>query len=226
VKENLEVVRSLHPGIEQKAISDIIEILGLSQYADKRAGHLSLGNVQRLGLAKAFLHQPKVLFLDEPSNGLDPAGIVEIREYLRDLASEQGATIFMSSHLLGEVSKVAHRVGIIHQGRLLQEMKVGELQQQQSRRLVVRTRANDRAKRLLADAGIASSLVGQEDSIQNLLINDGNFLEYPDKIASILVAGDAPPTHLVVEEEELEEYFLRLVGQEKPLTTSTTSGRE
>ncbi len=82
VRENLEVARRLHPGTPPAAIAHMIERLGLAAYADRRAGNLSQGNAQRLGLAKALLHAPKLLFLDEPANGLDPAGIVEIREFL------------------------------------------------------------------------------------------------------------------------------------------------
>jgi ABC-2 type transport system ATP-binding protein len=124
VRENLEVMRRLRPGIESQAVARIIERLDLNQYADQRAGTLSLGNVQRLGLAKALLHKPELLLLDEPANGLDPAGIVEIRTLLIELAREQGVTVFMSSHILSEVSRLAKRIGIIHQGRLIQEREI------------------------------------------------------------------------------------------------------
>ena len=98
VEENLEVARRLHPGVPQSAIAEIIEQFGLAAYAGRRTRTLSHGNAQRLGLAKALLHKPKLVILDEPANGLDPAGIVEVREYLLRLRREQGVTIFMSSH--------------------------------------------------------------------------------------------------------------------------------
>ena len=94
VRENLEVFRRLRGLPDAKAVERIIERLALTPYADQRAGTLSLGNAQRLGLAKALLHDPAILILDEPANGLDPAGVVEIRELLRDLAHERGVTIF------------------------------------------------------------------------------------------------------------------------------------
>jgi len=128
VFENLEVARRLHPGTEPKAVSQIIERLGLATYANRRAGTLSQGNAQRLGLAKALLHYPKLLILDEPALGLDPAGIVEIRELLLELTREQGVTVFMSSHILAEVSRLARRIGIIHKGHLLQELNMDELE--------------------------------------------------------------------------------------------------
>ena len=116
VLENLEVARRLHPGTPREAIERIIERMGLTEYAKRRTGNLSQGNAQRLGLAKALIHSPKLLFLDEPANGLDPAGIVEIRELLLELTREQGVTVFMSSHILAEVSRIAQRIGIIHNG--------------------------------------------------------------------------------------------------------------
>ena len=137
VEENLEVARRLHPGVPQSAIAEIIEQFGLATYASRRAHTLSHGNAQRLGLAKALLHKPKLVILDEPANGLDPAGIVEVREYLLRLRREQGVTIFMSSHILAEVAHLADRIGIIHQGSLLQELSVGELEQNRRRKLVV-----------------------------------------------------------------------------------------
>jgi ABC-2 type transport system ATP-binding protein len=140
VCENLEVARRLHPGTPPKAVDQMIERLELGAYADRRAGTLSQGNAQRLGLAKALLHSPRLLILDEPSLGLDPAGIVEIRDLLLELTRKQGATVFMSSHILAEVSRLARRIGIIHAGRLLQEVDIDELERNRRRRLLLRVR--------------------------------------------------------------------------------------
>jgi len=121
VRENLELHRRL-TGAPAKAVADVIEQLGLGDAADRRAGHLSLGNKQRLGLARALVHAPDLLVLDEPANGLDPAGIVEIRGLLRSLADEHGTTVFVSSHILVEVAHLADRIGIVHAGRLVEEL--------------------------------------------------------------------------------------------------------
>jgi len=208
VYENLEVARRLHPGTTPKAVSNIIERMGLAAYADRRAGTLSQGNAQRLGLAKALLHSPRLLILDEPANGLDPAGIVEIRELLLELTREQGVTVFMASHILAEVSRLAQRIGIIHNGYLLQELDVNELEQNRHRRLLLRARDMEAARLALATDGHPAEIL--RDS--TLEIKDIASVEHPDNIVSLLVHAGVPPTQVMVEEEELEQYFLRLVG--------------
>ena len=208
VAENLEVARRLHPGTQKQAVGRVIERLGLAAYADRRAGVLSQGNAQRLGLAKALLHDPKLILLDEPANGLDPAGIVEIRGLLLELTRREGVTVFMSSHILAEVSRLADRIGIIHEGRLLQEMDVAGLERNRRRRLLVRTRDPEAAGRVLSAAGRPGKILAG-----GILALDGSAaIERPDDIASLLVHAGTPPMQLLVEEEELESYFLRLVG--------------
>ena len=211
VRENLEAMRRLRPGTEPKAVDRVIERLDLIAYADRRAGTLSHGNAQRLGLAKALLHNPALLILDEPANGLDPAGIVEIRNLLIELAREQGVTVFMSSHILGEVSRLAQRIGIIHQGRLLQELDVDELERNRRRRLVIRTRDGQAARSALLSAGFSADMT----SDGTIEVKDIAAIEQPDDIATRLVNAGHAPTMLNVEEEDLEHYFLRLVDVEE-----------
>jgi len=208
VLENLEVARRLHPGTDPAAISLTIERLGLAAYAQRKAGKLSHGNAQRLGLAKALLHNPRLLILDEPSLGLDPAGIVEIRQLLLELTRQQGLTVFMSSHILAEVARLAGRIGIIHQGRLLQELSSAEMERDRRRRLVLRARDSAAAHQALRSAGLAPQSLPDG----GLALADPASVERPDEVNTLLVNAGTPPAHLVVEEEELEEYFLRLVG--------------
>jgi ABC-2 type transport system ATP-binding protein len=208
VVENLEVARRLHPGTPTKAVSQIIERLGLAAYAERRAGTLSQGNAQRLGLSKALLHNPKLILLDEPANGLDPAGIVEIRALLLELTRQEGVTVFMSSHILAEVSRLAKRIGIIHEGRLLQELDTAEMERNRRRQLLIRARDIGNAQRVLAAAGHPGELLPDG----TLVLDQTTAIEHPESIATLLVQAGAPPTQLLVEEEELEPYFLRLVG--------------
>ena len=210
VSENLEVARRLHPGTSREAVSQIIERMGLAAYAERRTGNLSQGNAQRLGLAKALLHNPKLLLLDEPANGLDPAGIVEIRELLLELTRKQGVTVFMSSHILAEVARLARRIGIIHQGRLIQELDIDELERNRRRRLLLRTRDVTSAHRALMAAAQPAEIL-RDGSIE---LKNASAVEHPDDINCLLVEAGTPPTQLMVEEEELEQYFLRLVGMD------------
>lgn len=211
VRENLEVFRRLRPGTEPQVVARIIDRLALTPYADRRAGTLSLGNAQRLGLAKALLHTPELLILDEPANGLDPAGIVEIRHLLIELAHERGVTVFMSSHILGEVSRLADRIGIIHQGRLIQELAAAELQGNRRRRLMIGARDGRAAQTVLTAAGFSAALL----SPTTLQLTDIAALDHPDDLATRLVHAGHPPTMLHIDQEDLEHYFLRLVGLEE-----------
>ncbi len=121
VRENLDLQQRL-TGAPAGAVAAVIEQLGLGAVAHRLAGQLSLGNKQRLSLARALVHTPELLVLDEPANALDPAGIVEIRELLRSLADDHGTTVFVSSHILVEVAHLADRIGIVHDGRLVEEL--------------------------------------------------------------------------------------------------------
>ena len=211
VRENLDAVRRLRPGTEPRSVDRVIEQLGLAAYADRRAGTLSHGNHQRLGLAKALLHNPELLLLDEPASGLDPAGIVEIRELLLQLVREQGVTVFMSSHILGEVSRLAQRIGIIHQGRLLQELDVSELERNRRRRLLICARDPRAVQAVLLGAGFSAGM-SADGAIE---VIDGAAIERPDEIATLLVQAGHPPTMLNLEQEDLEHYFLRLIGMDE-----------
>jgi ABC-2 type transport system ATP-binding protein len=184
-----------------------IDLLGLRPYADRQARKLSLGNAQRLGLAKALLHEPSLLVLDEPVNGLDPAGVAEVRELLVDLAREQGVTVLLSSHLLGEVARTASRIGVLHEGRLVDEFDTGALAIRVHRRLEVEAREPGRAARVLRAAGYAVA-----EAPDGLVLEGEPAVTYPERVATALVQAAEPPTRLAVTEEDLESYFLRLVS--------------
>lgn len=207
VKENLEIVRRLRFISDPGCVDSIIEKFRLGEYRDRRAKDLSLGNAQRLGLAKALIHNPSLLILDEPANSLDPEGIVEIRELLKELAADKGVTIFISSHILGEISKFADRIGIIHEGRLISEMDTRNLDNGLERKLVVDTRNNGKASSVLRKEGYTVSTDGEAA----LSLEAREAIESPENIASLLVNAGCPPVMLKVEEEDLESYFLRIV---------------
>ncbi len=208
VTENLEIARRLHRIPDRNATSRVIQRLGIAPYAGRKAGTLSTGNLQRLGLARALLHEPELLILDEPASGLDPAGVVEIRELLASLAHEKEVTVFMSSHILTEVDRLATRIGIIHKGCLLEELDKERLRELRSPHLEVQARDLQAAQTALTQAGLAVT------ATQGALhLAEAHAMDAPDEVATILVQAGSPPTRLAVEQEDLEGHFLRLTGE-------------
>lgn len=208
VRENLEVFYRLRGLKDKTQIDKIIGVLQLGQYENRKARFLSLGNNQRLGLAKALLHNPKLLLLDEPINGLDPAGIVEIREFLKDLVKNHHTTIFLSSHILSEISKVATRIGIVHNGKLIREINSNELEHQIIKKLSVNTLDNQKALQVLKDKGFTAA-INESGLIES---QDNKAITNPEIISALLVNSGFPPKMLHVIEEDLEAYFLRMIG--------------
>jgi len=207
VRENLDIFFDLRKLKDPALIDKVIDQLKLTVYTNKKAKHLSLGNQQRLGLAKALLHQPQLLILDEPTNGLDPAGIVEIRTLLRSL-TENGASVLISSHLLSEVAQMAHRIGIIHEGKLIKELFAEELETQLIKKVVIHTKDNGQAIALLKKSEFDAQIVGDR-----IYATDDKAISSPELITKLLSDADLPPTEIYVNKENLEMYFLRIIGK-------------
>ncbi|MEO7174948.1 MAG: ATP-binding cassette domain-containing protein [Saprospiraceae bacterium] len=208
VYENLRVFYKLRQLSTPNAIDDIIDNLKLSKYRNTKASALSLGNHQRLGLAEALMHSPKLLILDEPINGLDPEGIVEVRELLIELA-KNGSTIFLSSHILGEIAKLANRIAIIHEGRLIKELTTKELSNQIIRKILLQTTDNEKALHCLLAANYsAKKTVGNEIEIAG-----AEALKYPELISKLLTENGLPPKQIYLFAEDLEMYFLRTIKE-------------
>jgi ABC-2 type transport system ATP-binding protein len=207
VRENLEIQRRL-TGSSKAALERSIGLLGLSELADRRAGRLSLGNKQRLALARAMLHRPRLLVLDEPANALDPAGIVEIRRLLRRLADEEGVTIFVSSHILAEISQLVDRIGIIHRGRLIEEIDGKQPRAEAQSRLEVRVSDPERACVLLKE----TLGIGNIRRLSNGGLEIVETAVRPAAVARLLVQSgmDLDALHPIY--EDLETRFLRMTG--------------
>lgn len=151
--ENLTIVQDIL-GKPKSEVYRVLELVGLSEAADKEVRSFSFGMKQRLGLAFAFLNNPDILILDEPTNGLDPKGIVEIRELLRRLSQEEGKTIFISSHNISEIEAIADRVGIIHQGSLVFEGTLDELYRSNHSTYILEVNDEEKTRQLLTEKRI------------------------------------------------------------------------
>ena len=153
-RENLDLTRCLI-GLPRTEIDRVLEVVEMSEHAGRRVSDYSLGMRQRLGLARARLGAPPVLILDEPTNGLDPDGIADMRRFLGELPARTGATVLLSSHLLGEIEQTATHVGIIHQGRLVLEGELARLKAEMAPEIAVEIDDPARAAELAAARGFA-----------------------------------------------------------------------
>lgn len=212
-RENLEVTRRLL-GAPRHLIDVALETVKLTKDADRRVREYSLGMRQRLGLALALLNKPELLILDEPTNGLDPAGIHEMRDLIRRLPDEFGVTVFLSSHLLGEVEQIASHIGIIHEGRLLFQGPLTELQTKQQTQLIVGVKQLDAASESLAKAGW-----NVHRSIDGTLSVAARTADDAAKINKLLVDQRLDVFHIALAQPSLEDIFLTL-------TTTPAAGRK
>ena len=214
VRENLEIFRRLRYLKDPASVHEVTETLHLQPYMNVKAKNLSLGNAQRLGLAKALIHKPGLLILDEPANALDPYGIVQTRELLEDLAMNHGVTIFISSHILGEVSRLATRIGIIHEGKLIRESETDQLKLHRQRALHIRTLENRKALEILLSLNYQTELL-DDGTIE---IKDNAAISHPEIISESLALKGLPPSKIGVEEEDLEHFFFRIISQNSSKT--------
>jgi ABC-2 type transport system ATP-binding protein len=204
--DNLRVLAGVRGGVPSGRIAEALERVGLSTRAHNRVGSFSLGMKQRLGLAGALLHHPALLILDEPSNGLDPAGIVAMRQLLLDLARD-GATILLCSHLLAEVQQICDRVLILAEGRMVAQ---GEVLHLLRRGAHTRLRVDNLplAERLLRDAAWVEGVVRDGDALL-VTLTDAHDLT----LGRLLAANGLAVLELRRQELDLEQMFLALTGQ-------------
>lgn len=205
--ENLKL-KCIAMGVRDKeTVPRLLECVGLSDTGKKHAGKFSMGMKQRLGIAIALVGEPDVVILDEPVNGLDPQGIVEIRETIERLKEERGITFIISSHILEELSKIATRYGIIHNGVLLQEMSRKELLEKCSERIELKADDTAKACTVLEEMGIKEYQVVDKDTIQIFERLDGS-----GEITVALAKSNVKTLSIQVKNEALEDYYLNLTG--------------
>ena len=206
--DNLRIAALLQR-VSEERITEVLDIVGLSDAGDKLTSHYSLGMKQRLGIAIALLHQPSLLILDEPTNGLDPAGIKDLRRLIISFQRDYGMTVFLSSHLLSEIEQVATHIGVIHHGQLLFEGTKESLQAQNHPRLALTTPAIDKAQRVIEKLGITPSVHNGQ-----LIIQPGSDEKTADIVAE-LVASAVPVYELRRIDNNLEHIFMQLTHRQE-----------
>ena len=205
-EENLRIVQTLR-GAPERDIKEVLSIVRLDGQKGKQVAHYSLGMKQRLGLAAALLGFPKLLILDEPTNGLDPAGIQEMRELICSLPGQFGMTVVVSSHLLSEIDQMADHVGIIREGELVFQDTLAALHARSRHHLALRTTDNGQAARLLGESKIPCTL---EDGYLILpLLTDADAA----KLSRFLAAHRVDLLRMEERQKSLEDIFLELTGK-------------
>jgi lantibiotic transport system ATP-binding protein len=212
-RENLEVTRRLI-GAWPEQIDRVLEIVKLEQDADRLVRGYSMGMRQRLGIALALLNEPDLLILDEPTNGLDPAGIREMRDLISRMPQEQGITVFLSSHLLSEVEQIATHIGIINQGRMLFQGTLDDLHARRREQVSVGVNRTSEAIEVLKRAGWSPHLNGNRHVHIPIKRHDE-----PMRLNALLVGQGFEVDHLSVDQPSLEDIFLELTQ-----ATAMTSG--
>ena len=205
--ENLDLHRRLMGIKDKNSMEEALHTTGLWDARNRKASNFSLGMKQRLGIARAILHGPELLILDEPTNGLDPMGIKEIRLLIQDLAQKRKITILVSSHILSEVEQLATKVGIIHRGVMLEESTMTALKHKNRQYIGLQVDDFSKSQDLLRDElGIRD--VRMEDDGWLRIYDDG---QQPGEMNRLLVREGIEVSSLVAMKDSLEDYFVRLV---------------
>jgi lantibiotic transport system ATP-binding protein len=208
--ENMRVMQTLR-GVPRKNIDEALRIVRLENQKNKKVEHYSLGMKQRLGIAMALISYPKLLILDEPTNGLDPAGIGEIRELIKSMPRQYGITVLLSSHLLSEIEQIATSVGIINDGNLLYQGKIETLQERNRSSLAIRTGNNAAAAAWMQTQGYMANL--QDECLQIEHMSD----QQVARMNKELVLSGIDVLRIEERKRTLEDIFLELTGREKSL---------
>ena len=208
-EENMTYVGYVRGVTDKKRRKDLLEFVGLSDVGKKTVDRFSLGMKQRLGIAMALLPAPEVMVLDEPINGLDPEGIVEIRELLRKLCEEQGITILISSHILSELATLCTDFVIINHGRILENLSAEKLREKCRQYISIQTDVTEKTAELLRNTwgdSVQTSAYGEEI---RLYVSQGETLN----VSKTITDGGFVITRFVTVAEELEQYYLAKVGE-------------
>ncbi len=206
--ENLEIHRRLMGVTNKDYLEEALELTGMTDVRNKKVKGFSLGMKQRLGISRALLHKPELLVLDEPTNGLDPVGIKEVRKLILDLSMKRKITVFISSHILSEIQQIASVIGIIHDGQLLEEIGFDELKKKNRSYIELKTSDDKKASFLLEDSlGITDYTI-----VEQGLVRIYERLNESAAINRVLSENGLEINGISVMNDTLEDYFLQLTG--------------
>ncbi|MDM5250740.1 MULTISPECIES: ABC transporter ATP-binding protein [unclassified Lysinibacillus] len=208
--ENLEALRKIL-GVPKSRIDEVLEIVRLKDVANKKVKGFSLGMKQRLGIAASLLHNPELLILDEPTNGLDPSGIIEIRNLIKRLPSEYGMTIIISSHLLSEIDQMATQVGIVTKGKMIFQDSIEAMRRFAQPKVLIKVSNDEKGWRSLVANGIKA------EHKDGFILLDECSDEKVAHIVQILVQEGISVYRVEEEKRSLEEIFLQMTAGEQAL---------
>ncbi|MGE6260548.1 ABC transporter ATP-binding protein [Heyndrickxia sporothermodurans] len=207
-KENLELHCEYNDFHDKNTINEALKIVGLTGVEHKKIHEFSLGMKQRLGIARAIVTKPEILILDEPINGLDPIGIKDIRELLLFLKEEYGITILISSHIVSEVESIADTIGIIHQGKLLKEVKMEQIRKENVEYLEIKVDDLNKATRVLEE----KLRIKKYEKVGNNIIRIFEQKASHSQINKELIMNEVIVNGMEKKQHNLEEYFLNLIN--------------
>lgn len=200
-------VQAANGGVGDREIVELLALMNLCDTGKKKVKNFSLGMRQRLAIACTLVTNPEFLILDEPINGLDPSGIVEMREIIQRLVSERGITVLLSSHILDELSQIATHYGILHDGKLINELSRDELAEVTRQYIELETQSSEKAVTVLDELRIKDYEV-----ISSTVINIYERLDDAAKINHALVSAGLSVSRIATTRQKLEDYFLQLTG--------------
>lgn len=204
--ENLRIIQRLRD-VPDRNVQEVLQIVRLEKHKDKKVGQYSLGMKQRLGIAMALLSFPKLLILDEPTNGLDPSGMGEIRELIQSLPERYGMTVILSSHLLSEIEQIATSVGIINEGQMLYQGKLDALKNRGRPTIRIKTRNNALAEQVLQAQGFPIIRHGEDLLLENPTD------DLVEQVNRKLVEANIGVLRIEEEKKNLENIFLEMTGR-------------
>ena len=207
--DNLRLIAKLHPELSKDRIAEVLDIVGLTQRSRDKVKTYSLGMKQRLGLAMALLNRPKLVFLDEPTNGLDPKGIIDIRAMISQLALEQDITFFITTHQLNEVEQICNQVAILKEGELIEQGSVKELLNKDNEYVEVFTEEHEKSLGLLNDLEFVKSAQSSKYGVQ-VELEKG----YSGDLIHFLISQNIKVNYVTPKNQSLEQFFIELTEGE------------